>query len=42
MDVIFESVDLIEDALFLLFGDFWLPAEGEHVDEHGISLTIAL
>jgi hypothetical protein len=40
--VIFESVDLVEDALLLLPGDAWLPAEGEHVDEHGISVTMAL
>jgi hypothetical protein len=26
----------------LLLSDAKVPAEGEHVDEHGISLTIAL
>lgn len=40
--MIFESVDLVEDALFQLLGDAWFPAEGEHVDEHGISVSIAL
>ncbi len=40
--MIFERVDFFEDALLLLFGDAGLPAEGEHVEEHGISVTIAL
>ncbi len=37
-----ESANLFEDALLLLFGDALFPAEGEHVDEHGNSVTIAL
>ena len=41
-DVIFEGVDLFEDAMLLLLGDALFPAEGEHVEEHGISVTIAL
>src|SRR3982074_247481 len=41
-NVLLETVDLVEDALLLLPGDCWLPAEREHVDEHGISVTIAL
>ena len=40
--MIFESADLGEHALLLLLGDAWFPAEGEHVDEHGNSVTIAL
>jgi hypothetical protein len=28
--------------LLLLLGDAWFPAEGEHMEEHGISVTIAL
>jgi hypothetical protein len=28
--------------MLLLLGDALFPAEGEHVDEHGISVAIAL
>ena len=38
----FECVDFFKDVLLLLLSDAWFPAEGEHVDEHGISVTIAL
>jgi hypothetical protein len=38
----FECVDFFKDVLLLLRSDAWFPAEGEHMDEHGISVTIAL
>ena len=39
-DLSLQSGYLFEYALLLLLGDAWFPAEGEHVDEHGDSVTI--
>jgi hypothetical protein len=35
-----ESIDLFEHALLLLLANALFPAEREHVDEHGDSVTI--
>ena len=37
---VFKSVDLLEHSLLLLLGYALFPAKGEHVDEHGNSVTI--